>query len=316
MNPIKHAGFFLEYCGVRLVLCIVQCLPLRVALRLGEWVGRAAALVTPRRRRLAVENLTLAYPEMSREEADRMALKVYRHFGRAMVESAVGHRLLRPSTFRDHLVCNHAERLEKLIAEGKGAIFITAHLGAWELFGMVLRHFGAPVHIVYRPMKNPCLDRFLRKRRERFGQTMIDRKGALRPLLRVLRQKGYIAFLVDQHVRRTGIWVPFFGRPARTTPGPAALSLATGVPIILGYGCRLPGTYRFEFHVDEPMYPKRTGDRDADIERITAEITRGIERFVRKYPEQWLWMHRRWHTPPPEAATEGATHVKSSGEPG
>jgi len=316
MNPIRHFGYLVQYGGVLFVLFMVQCLPLRLALWLGEQVGRMAAVFTPRRRRLAVDNLKQAYPDMSDAEAERIAWKVYQHFGRAAVEFAVGHRLIQPATFRKHVVCKHIERLEKVLAEGNGAVMITAHLGVWELFGMVLRYFGAPAHIVYRPMKNPYLDRLIRKQRERFGQTMIDRTGALHPLLRVLRRKGYIGFLVDQHIRRTGIWVPFFGRPARTTPGPAALSLTTGVPIVLCYGCRLPGIYRFEFHLDEPIYPQPTGDRDEDIRRLTAEITLGIERFVRKYPEQWLWLHRRWHKPPPEVAAEGATHVESSGESG
>jgi len=308
MSLLRYLGFMAEYFGARCLLFVAQALPLRTALRFGEQMGGLAGLFMPGRRGLAIDNLMKAFPHMSRDRAEAIALKTYRHFGRAAVESAVAHRLLRRSTFRSHLVIRGEEHLRKVIAEGNGAIIVGAHLGVWELFGLALRYIGAPPHVVYRPTKNPYLDRFIRRWRSAFGQTMVPRKGALRTLLRVLRRKGYITLLVDQHVRRDGIWVPFFGRPASTTPAPAALALVTGAPILVAYGCRLPGTYRFELFLDEPIRAEPTDDREADIKRITAEITRRIEGFVRLFPEQWLWLHRRWHTPPPEHMDKGTTN--------
>lgn len=308
MNFPAFLGFAAEYIGVRLLLCGLQMLPLRSALRAGEGIGRLAAFVTPGRRRRAVDNLMKAFPEgMSRARAEGITLDVYRHFGRAAVESALAHRLLRGATLREHIVVRHEERLRDVISEGRGGIFVTAHLGVWELSGVVFQHFGADACTVYRPTGNPFLDRFIRKWRAAFGQTMVERKRALPTLLRTLRRKGYIALVVDQHVRRTGVWVPFFGRPASTTPAPAALALATGAPILTGYCCRLPGTYRFEIFFDRPLRPTATSDREADIKRITAEITHRIEGYVRRFPEQWLWLHRRWHTPPTEGRDGGRT---------
>ena len=298
-------SYVIEYAAAMGAVLAIQSMPLRIALRAGEAIGHFAWLLSRKRRRRAVENLMHSFPDMPRRTAEKTTHDVFVHFGRAMAETAVAHRFMRPSNYRRHVVIRNEESFKRLVAEGRGAIIVTAHLGAWELFGMVLSHLGAPPHIVYRKMKNPFIDRFLRKRRARFGQTMVERRGALRPLLRILRQRGYTAFLVDQHVRRNPLWVPFFGRLASTTPGPAMLALTTGAPIICGCGVRLPGTYRFEMTFAEPIRPVSTGDRRADVQRITEKISHTLEEFVRKTPEQWLWMHRRWHNPPPEVAAKG-----------
>ena len=137
---------------------------------------------------------------------------------------------------------------------------------------------------------------------------MRSHPAAARRLLRALtREKSHVALLVDQHTRKEGIWVPFFGRPASTTPAPAVLALATGAPILSGYCRRLPGTYQFEMVIDEPIIARSTGDKKADVERITTDINERFETYIRRFPDQWVWLHRRWHTPPWERGkgTEG-----------
>jgi KDO2-lipid IV(A) lauroyltransferase len=279
-------------------------------LRLGEWGGERMIFWTRRAFQVAVDNLLHAYPNMTRDEAEALATRVYRHFGRAAVEMVLAHRLLRPSTFRDHVVLRNEHYFRDVLAAGKGAIFLTGHLGVWEVFGLLLNHWGAAPASVYRPIKNPLLDRYVRRRRAEFGQRMVERQGAMPTLLRILRRGGYIALLVDQHAKADGTWVPFFGRPASTTPAPALLALRTGAPIVMGYGCRLTGLYKFEAFCDEPIYAKPSGDRAADIVRVTAEITRRIETYVRAHPDQWLWMHRRWKEPPPHVLA--AQHAAAS----
>jgi len=169
------------------------------------------------------------------------------------------------------------------------------------------------VHSVYRPVKNPLIDHLIRRRRGELGFSMIPRKGALKQCLRVLRQGGYIALLADQHSKADGIWVPFLGRPASTTPGPALLALRTGAPIVMGCAKRLPGTYRFEARFDPPMWVTPTGDRQADVRRITSAISRRMEDYVRESPDQWLWLHRRWRNPPPEVTAERSGDVGPAG---
>jgi len=297
--------YLIEHAVVMAALLALQSMPLRLALRTGELIGRVAWVLAGKRRRRAVENLMHSFPGMSRQAAEGTARGAFTHFGRAMAETAVAHRFMRPSNYRQHITIRNEKAFRRLVAEERGVILVSAHLGAWELFAVVLGEMSAPLYVVYRKMKNPYLDRYLHRRRARFGQTMVERTGALRPLLRVLRKGGYAVFLVDQHLRRNWLWVPFFGRPASTTPGPAMLALATGAPIICFWSVRVPGTYRFELAFSDPIRPVSTGDRRADTRRTTEKISRILEDAVRKAPEQWLWMHKRWHKPPPEATAKG-----------
>ena len=314
MAFVARPDFWVEYLAANLMMFLAQALPLRAALRWGECAGRLAAVLARCRKRIAVENIRHAYPELSEKEAEKLAVRVFQHFGRAVVEGAVAHRLLRPSTYRQHVQIRHEERLRQVLAAGKGGIMVTAHLGIWEVVGLLQHLKGLPMHNVYRPAKNPLVDRMVRRRRMAIGQVMVDREGALAILLRVLRRNGYIGLLIDQHAKRDGVWVPFFGRLASTTPAPALLALRTGAPILTGYARRLPGTYQFEVFIDEPIYANPTGDRAADIERITRELSLRIEGYVRQFPEQWLWLHRRWREPPPEVMARENTNVRSPGK--
>ena len=301
----QHPMYLAEYLGGRLFMSAAQSLPLPAAVKFGEWCGRQAISLSRRSFRTAVDNLLQAFPEMTPPEAEALATRVYEHFGRATVEVAFADRLLRRSTLSDHLVVRNEHYLRDVLAAGKGAIVVSAHLGPWEMFGILAHHRGIPLTSVYRPPKNPYLNRFLQRYRSEHGQVFIPKYGAARELLRLLRRGGYIALLVDQHAKDEGLWLPFFGRPASTTSAPAFLAFKTGVPILTGYARRLPGLYRFEVFCDEPMFVRPTGDRRADLRNATIEINRRLESYVRQFPDQWLWMHRRWRSPPPGVLEQG-----------
>lgn len=305
----------IQYAFGRLFMLVLQSLPLPSALRFGAWVGIHLTRWTRRNVDVGISNVRHAYPGISEQAARQMILNMYRHFGRATAEMAFAQRMLGPTTFRNHVVIRNENHLERIRKEGKGAIFVTAHFGIWEVFSLLLRNLEFKTTTVYRPMKNPYVDGYIKRTRSRYGQKMVPRVGALSKLLRVLRRGGYIALLVDQHAKRDGIWTPFFGRLASTTPAPALLALRTGAPIIMGYARRLPGLYQFEVFVDEPLYVSDSGDRDADVYRATLEITRRIEGYIRLFPEQWLWVHRRWHRIPTSVNEKGKADVGPSGEP-
>jgi len=310
MTPLRRLGYLGEYAASRAFLLVAQGVPLHESVRLGEWAGRRMAFWTRRRFAIAVDNIRQAFPEISQPDAERLALCVYEHLGRAAVEVALARRLLTNSTYRDHVVVRNESIVRDVLAAGKGAIFVTAHLGLWEMLGILAPHWGVRLATVYRPVKNPYIDRFVRNYRAAHGQVMVPKYGALPTLLRVLRRGGYIALLTDQHVRDGGIWVPFFGRLAATTPAPALLALRTGAPIVTTYARRLPGLYQFELFCDEPIFVRRTGDRAADVRRTTVEISRRLEQYARQYPGQYLWLHRRWRTPPPEIIEQGKPDVE------
>ena len=298
----RHPVDVVHYLSYRIFLLVVQALPLEAALPYAEFWARRMVHWTRRDFRQATKNLQAAYPRMTEGEARRVACRVYEHFSRAVVEMAVAHRLLRPATVPNHVALRGTDVVRQVQAAGKGAIFVTAHLGVWEMFGLLMRDWGIKLVSVYRPARNPLMDRIIRRWRKSLGHTLVERDGAMPKLLRTLRRGGYIALLTDQHAKRDGVWVPFFGRPASTTPAPALLALRTGAPIVTGYVRRLPGHYKFEAFLDEPIWAQPSGDRDADVRRITEEISRRLERYIRLAPEQWLWMHRRWREVPPEVA--------------
>ncbi len=312
----QHPAFLAEYLGGKTFMAVAQSMPLPAAVKFGEWCGRRMIFWSWRSFRTGVDNLLQAFPGMSRAAAEALATRVYEHFGRATVEVALGDRLLKPSTFGDHIVLRGEDNLRDVMGAGKGAIFVTAHLGPWEIFGLLARHYGVSWTSVYRPMKNPYIDRSMLRYRAAHGQTLIPKYGAAPALLRVLRGGGYIALLVDQHAKNEGLWVPFFGRPASTTPAPALLALRTGAPIVTGYARRLPGLYRFEVLCEEPLFVRATGSRSADVRNATIEINRRLESYIRRFPDQWLWMHRRWRTPPAEVLEKGKAHVGSPGSAG
>jgi KDO2-lipid IV(A) lauroyltransferase len=297
----QHPAYLAEYLGGKIFMTAALSLPLPAAVKFGEWCGRRMIFWSRRSFRTAVDNILRAFPDLSAPEAEALAARVYEHFGRATVEVAFGDRLLKPSTFDEHIVFRNEEYLRAALAAGKGAIFVTGHLGPWEMFGLLARHRGVSWTSVYRPVRNPYIDRSMRRYRTAHGQRLVPKHGAAPALLRVLRGGGYIALLVDQHAKDEGLWTPFFGRPASTTPAPALLALRTGAPIVTGYACRLPGLYRFEVLCDEPLFVRPTGDRSADVRNATIEVNRRLEGYIRRFPDQWLWMHRRWRTPP-EAA--------------
>jgi KDO2-lipid IV(A) lauroyltransferase len=301
----QHPAYLAEYLAGRIFMTVAQGLPLPAAVKFGEWCGRRAIFWTRRRFRTAVDNLLQAFPEMTQAEAKALARRVYEHFGRTAVEVAFSDRLLKPSTFRDHVVLRNEHYLRDVLAAGKGAIIVSAHLGPWEVFERLAHCWGIPLTSVYRPVKNPYIDRFLRRYRAEHGLTFIPKYGAAPALLRLLRRGGYIALLTDQHAKDEGLWVPFFGRSASTTPAPAFLAFKTGAPILTGYARRLPGLYRFEVFCDEPMFVRPTGDRRADIRNATIEVNHRLEGYVRQFPDQWLWMHRRWRTPPAGVLEKG-----------
>jgi len=311
---LKRPGHLAEFAGTAAFLFAAQALPLEEALRLGEWGGRRVMAWTPTRVRIVMDNLRRSFPEKTDAELRTICRGVFEHFGRAAVEIAVAHRLIRSSNWRDHIVFRNEHILHDVLAEGKGAIFLTGHLGVYEIFGLLLSFRGAELVSVYRPIKNPLIDRLIRRRRTAFRQVVVERQGALPALWRVLRNKGYVGLVVDQHIRRDGVWVPFFGRPASTTPAPALLALRTGAPIVVGCARRLPGLFRFEVVADEPIRARPSRDRERDVLELTARLTRRIEDHIRETPEQWLWMHRRWRPVPPEDLAKGNVYVGPAGQ--
>jgi KDO2-lipid IV(A) lauroyltransferase len=298
----REKRYALEARAAAIVQAVVRHLPRPWALALGRALGRWLADLDPRHVGIAAENLRQAFPQWDEPRRLRTARAVYAHFGQTLVDilwmaGQPKERLL------SLIVEEGRENVDRARAGGRGVVYVTAHIGNWELYGVAFAWIFEPVGVVARPLDNPALDARLTAFRTRSGNTVISKRRALPDILRLLRQGAGVAFLVDQNVQeQDGIFVEFFGRPAATTTVAAALAVKTGCALLPAHCQALPdGRYKFVY--GRPLEWTTTGNRQADIARLTQELTTEIEGWVRARPEQWLWMHRRWKTRP-RAAVE------------
>jgi KDO2-lipid IV(A) lauroyltransferase len=234
-----------------------------------------------------------AFPTLPVDELRHIARASYGHLGRTTTETA-----LLPMYSAERIIDMFEEVegwsiVEERLARDKGLILVTGHLGNWEVGGAYLAARGLPMQAVARHMENPLFDRYLTRTRERIGMAIVHDEDAVRRVPRALRSGHAVAFLIDQGaVGLASTWVPFFRRLAKTPRGPAVFALRLGTPVVFGAAIRQPsGRFRLYF---EPIDTTPTKHLEADIERIVANYTAVLERYVRRAPEQYFWHHRRW----------------------
>jgi len=282
-----------EYAAIRGAVAAMERLSFFRAGRIGERIGQFGYAPLGIRRAVVEKQLTAAFPSLQREEIERIARASYAHLGRTSVETAI-----LPSYSPAQIIDLFESvtgwgLVEESLALGKGLIVVTGHLGNWELGGAYLAARGLPIDAIARHMANPLFDRYLTSTRQRIGMTVVHDEAAVRRVPRSLRSGRSVAFLVDQGaVGLASTWVPFFGRLAKTPRGPAVFALRLGTPVVFGVALRQPsGRYHLTF---EPIEVTETDDREADVDRIVADYTAALERWVRRAPEQYFWHHRRW----------------------
>ena len=292
----------IEYGALRSVVAVLKQIGLRSASAVGAGLGTLGYRPLAIRREVVERQVRAALPELPPNEILRIAKASYSNLGRTTTETA-----LLPLYNRDRIISLFEEIegwsiVEERLAREKGLILVTGHLGNWELGGAYLAARGLPMQAVARYMANPLFDSYLTRTRERIGMTVVHDDEAVRRVPRALRTGHAVAFLVDQGaVGLASTWVPFFGRLAKTPRGPAVFALRLGAPIVFGAALRQPsGRFRLSF---EPIDSTPTGNLEADVDRIVAEYTAVLERWVRRAPEQYFWHHRRWkhqrpNTPP------------------
>ncbi len=288
-----------QYALLRGLVGAIRALPLSVAYGLGVGIGRLLFVLDRRHRAVALENLRAALPQRSDAERLTIARGAFESFALVAVETALLGKRLTPDNWEQVVEVRHRELLDEAVRGGTGCVFLTGHLGNWEVLGATMALAGLPFHSLARPIDNPLVDGFLRGMREQFGQRIVKKRGGLRALLRVLREGGYLGLVADQDARDRGIFVEYFGRAASTEPSPATLAVKVGVPVLIGF-CYRKGRFRFVAEARRLLRPDpAAADRDAEVLRLTQEYIACLEEAVREHPEQWLWLHRRWKTRPP-----------------
>ncbi|MEP6717630.1 MAG: lysophospholipid acyltransferase family protein [bacterium] len=290
----------LEYSLARVILCSLGALPRCVAVSVGVGIGRLAYLLPGNLSRTGQRNLEIAFPDMDQRERARLLRGCFESLGRLLGEfsqlpKATPEKLRRLIEY-DEVGLRHLREAEK---NKRGVIFLTGHLGVWELHSFGWSALEYPLSFLVRPLDNERIEEMVERIRTRFGNRAIDKKSAARQSLRVLREGGTLGILSDLNTQPyEGVFVPFFGKLACTTAGIATLALKTDAVVIPTCAVWDRKKKRYFFHGDPPVELVRTGDHAKDIEVNTANFAAAMERMVRLYPNQWLWIHKRWKTRP------------------
>jgi Kdo2-lipid IVA lauroyltransferase/acyltransferase len=289
------------YLLVRLIVGVAQAMTIEQSYALARVIAAVLYRVDKRHRAVGMENLKIAFGDQY-DEAGRDAIirGVYRHFSMMLMEILHIPRKLHPTTWRDRITLDgHVPIVDRLLAGGP-VIMLTGHFGNWEMAGYLFGVFGFPPNSVARTLDNPYLDRFLREFRERTGQKLIPKDGGYDQMLEVLRSGGVLSFLADQDAGQNGMYVDFFGRPASTHKAIALLAIEHRAPVLVGYARRIGPGFRYEVGCSAIIEPDEFQGTPDDARLLTQRFTTALEDAIRRDPEQYLWLHRRWkHQPKP-----------------
>lgn len=295
------------------ILCwFIGHIPLTISLQIGRGLGRIGFYLDKKHREIALNNLKASFgDEKISDEINIIAKKVFENLGMNVVEFC---RLpyLKKESLGKYIECEGFENFKMAYDKGRGVIFLTGHFGNWELMAIFYALKGYPVDIVVRDMDNPLIDEFVRWVRTKAGNRIISKGRSMRELLKILSKGGVAGILLDQNVTwAEGVFVYFFNRLACTNKGAALMAISSGAPVIPTFIVR--DGKRHKVIIGKEIEVIDTGDRAKDQMENTAAFTRVIEDFVRKYPEQWFWLHQRWKSRPendPNRGTERASLIE------
>ena len=293
-SPLRYR---LEYALAWVLLKFVGVLPRPLARAAGISIAWLVYFLHRKLRRVGKRNLALAFPEKTPHERAKILRGVFTSLGRQVAEVCRFRTYTRENVSKT-VVYEGFENFERALARGKGVLFLTAHLGAWELSAFAHSLYGYPLSLVMRPLDNPYLDRLTRHYRTMHGNKAVDKDFA-RGLIAAMRKGETVGVLMDTNmIPSQGVFVDFFGIPACTASGIARVALKTDAAVVPGFTIWDPELKKYRLRFDPAVKLIRTKDRESDVVANTGLFTKIIEDYVRRYPNQWLWVHRRWKTRP------------------
>jgi Kdo2-lipid IVA lauroyltransferase/acyltransferase len=288
----------LEYAAAWPFIKILGMLPRRLARAAGVALAWLVYIFHPRLRGVGMRNLALAFPEKTKAERRRILRGEFASLGRQLAEVCQFPKYT-PENVEQVVVYDGFENYERARARGKGVLFLTAHFGGWELSAFAHSLHKHPMHIVVRAMDNLYLDRLIQRYRTFYGNRIVEKDDFVRGLLAAMKAGEEVGILMDTNMTPPqGVFVDFFGVPACTASGLARIALRTDAAVVPGFTIWDAQLRKYRLRFDPMLALIRTGDLEADIRENTQQFTKVIEEYVRKYPDQWLWVHRRWKTRP------------------
>jgi KDO2-lipid IV(A) lauroyltransferase len=302
----QNAVHLVVYVAVRLVIAVVQALPLNVCEHGAEWMATLFGRVLGVRRRVVEENLRTAFPDFSPQQRDEIAWQMWRHLFLMAAEIAHTPRKVHETNWKDHSHIVNQELFVRTLLSGRPLVLISAHFGNFELGGYLMGLFGFPTYTVARRLDNPYLDRFVNDFRGRTGQYMLPKQGSRDRIQGVLERGGILTLLGDQAAGEKACWVNFFGRPASTHKAVAAFSLANGAPTMVSYARRLKAPLHYEVGPEAICDPRGPDFEFGSIPLLAQWYTDHLENLIRRSPGQYWWLHRRWKGQPPARRRQAA----------
>jgi len=288
----------LQYWPVALFVRLIGMLPRPLAHAVGIMIGGAVYLLHPRLRRVGLRNLELAFPNKSIAERRRIVRGVYVSLGRLLGEACQFPKYTRENA-GEIAVYQGFENFQEAESRGRGVLLLTGHFGGWEVGSFFHSLQGHPMQIVVRPLDNSYVDALVQRYRGLHGNSMIGKQEFARGLIAAMRQNLTVGILMDTNMTPPqGVFVDFFGIPACTASGVARVALHTDAAVVPAFTIWDPVLRKYRVEFDRPVDLVRTGDVEADTVANTAKFTKVIEEHVRRYPDQWLWVHRRWKSRP------------------
>jgi KDO2-lipid IV(A) lauroyltransferase len=288
----------LEYAAAWPFIKILGLMPRSLSRAFAIAIAQVVYLLHFRLRQVGMRNLEMVFPEKNEPERRRVLRGVFTSLGRQLSELCQFPKYT-PENIDEVVVYDGLENYERAYAQGKGVLFLTAHFGGWELSAFAHSLHGHWLHIVMRPMDNEYLDRLLQHYRTMHGNKTVNKDDFVRGLLAAMKAGETVGILMDTNMTPPqGIFVDFFGIPACTASGLARIALRTDAAVVPGFTIWDPALQKYRLRFDPALELIRTGHLEADIAANTQMFTKVIEDYVRRYPDQWLWVHRRWKTRP------------------
>ncbi|MBX3244874.1 MAG: lysophospholipid acyltransferase family protein [Acidobacteria bacterium] len=302
MSKKSNFQVWLEYFLARCIFGFLGLLPRSVAVFLGIAISGLGFRLLGGLRRAALKNLEIAFPEKSETERLKIARGTFENLGRVLGEASQ----LPKSSVEDIAAITEFEfddeiddLYRRVKADKQGVLIVTAHMGNWELFVLAFAALHEPISYLARPIDNARIEEMVTAFRTRFGNRPINKSGSAITAISHLREGGILGILADVNAHpKEGVFVPFFGVDACTPSGPAMIALRSGAVILPAVCVWDAERKKFRFVRGKLIQPADTGDRKADIITTTAEYTAELEKLIRQYPDQWMWIHKRWKTRP------------------